>query len=71
MSLLPDTIKELAMLGANIEITDSKLLPDTLKDLVRIAASREGHVTIDAKGLLPATLKEIAIIGRKHVTFRV
>jgi imidazolonepropionase-like amidohydrolase len=71
MPYQPNAIKELAMLGANIEIADSTFTPETLKEIVHIVASKESHVTIHAKNLNPDTLREIATIGGKHVTLRV
>lgn len=72
MSFLPNTVENLARLGANIEITsETNYLPQTLENIVRIAAGAGGHVTIHAQGKLPQTLENLARIGGNNVTFQV
>ncbi len=72
MALLPQTLEQLARIGANIEITDGvSYLPQTLELIVRIAAENGSHVTISANGKLPQTLEQLAKIGGNHLTIRV
>ena len=72
MALLPQTIENLARLGANIEIEpDTRLLPQTLENIVRICVGSGGHVTISAKGKLPQMLENLVRIGKNNVTIRV
>ncbi|WP_343725519.1 hypothetical protein [Herbaspirillum huttiense] len=71
MNFLPETLENLARLGANIEIgPNSGYLPETLEKIVRLASSREAHVVISAQGLLPETLEKLARIGRKNLTIK-
>jgi hypothetical protein len=70
MAYSVDTLKELAILGVNLELIEGSYSADSLKDLARLVASREAMLTIHVKGLSAGSLKEIAIIGRKHITFR-
>ncbi|EGQ9204118.1 hypothetical protein F6H22_02670 [Vibrio cholerae] len=69
--LLPQTIENLARIGANIEICpENNLLPQTLESIVRICVANGGHVTISAQGLFPQTLENLARIGRNKLTIR-
>jgi len=72
MALLPNTVENLARMGANIEVTaETNYLPQTLENIVRIAVGAGGHVTIHAQGKLPQTLENLARIGGNSVTFQV
>ena len=72
MAYLPQTLEQLARIGANLEIgPDNNYLPQTLEALVRIVAGHGAHITIHATNLLPQTLEQLARIGGKHLTIRV
>ncbi|MBS9958236.1 hypothetical protein [Vibrio alginolyticus] len=72
MSLFPQTIENLARMGANIEITESTtLFPQTLENIVRICVAAGGHVTISSQGIFPQTLERLAQIGGNNITISV
>ncbi|AJY20077.1 hypothetical protein UA19_01920 [Burkholderia multivorans] len=70
MGPLPQTLETLARLGVHLDISEHDYLPQTLETLVRLVAHYEGHITINASKCLPATLENLARIGRTHITFR-
>ncbi|MEZ8241972.1 hypothetical protein AB6C73_26355 [Vibrio splendidus] len=72
MSLFPQTIENLARMGANIEITESTtLFPQTLENIVRLCVAAGGNVTISANGIFPQTLERLVQIGGNNVTIRI
>lgn len=68
MSIGAATAKELAMLGANLEVR-SGLGAVTLKELAQICASKGSMLTISSSLVGAATAKEIAQIATGSVTF--
>ena len=66
MAIGPATAKELARLGANLEIRDG-IGPATIKEIVRIASAGQ-NITVSSKVIGPATAKELARIGKNKVT---
>lgn len=72
MSLFPQTIENLARMGANIEITEgTTLFPQTLENIVRLCVTAGGHVTISSNGMFPQTLERLVQIGGNNVTIRI
>ena len=72
MAYLPQTLEQLARLGANIEIGAGNIyLPQTLETLVQIVVGTGAHITIHATNQLPQTLERLARIGGRHLTIRV
>lgn len=72
MPFLPQTLEQLAQLGANLELgPGGTYMPDTLEKIVRIAKASGAHVTISAEKYMPNTLEQLARLGGSNVTFRV
>lgn len=70
MSVLPQTMENLAAIGVNIDITDNSFVPQTLENLVAMVRSKGSHITINAAGYIPATLERLAMIGGSNLTLR-
>ncbi len=68
MGIGPETAKELASLGANLDIR-SGVGPETAKEIARICAQKGTHLRVSSKVIGPDTAKEIARIAHGHITF--
>lgn len=69
MGISSDSAKDIARIGANIEITPaSNFSSDSVKDIVRIAITKNIHVTIHASKYSSDSLKDMAKIGKEKVT---
>jgi hypothetical protein len=64
---LPQTLENLARLGANITIEDSTYLPQTLNNLALLVKQNGGHLTISGS-YLPQTLENLARIAGNKLT---
>jgi hypothetical protein len=67
MAIGPSTAKELAHLGANLDIR-SGIGPETAKEIARICAQKGTHLRVGSKAIGPNTAKEIVRIAKDHVT---
>lgn len=69
MGISSDSAKDIARIGANIEITStSNFSSDTVKDIIRIATTKGIHVTIHASKYSSDSLKDMARIGKEKIT---
>lgn len=72
MGITSTSAKEIAKIGANIEITaESGYTSASAKEIIRIAVSRGNHVTIHAASYTSTSLKEFASIGKDKVTIKI
>lgn len=69
MGISSDSAKDIARIGANIEITpESGFSSDSVKDIIRIASPKGLHVKVHASKYPSDTLKDMARIGKENVT---
>lgn len=69
MGISSDSAKDIARIGANIEITaESNFSSDSVKDIIRIAHPKRLHVTVHASKYSSDSLKDMARIGKENVT---
>lgn len=69
MGISSDSAKDIARIGANIEITtESGFSSDSVKDIVRIASSKGLHVRVHGSKYSSDSLKFMARIGKENVT---
>lgn len=72
MSLMPQSVEQLARLGANIEITaEAGFMPQSIETIIQIAVANGSRVTIDAKPYMPQSLERFVQLGGKNITIRV
>lgn len=69
MGISSDSAKDIARIGANLEITsESGFSSDSAKDIIRIACAKGLHVKVHASKYSSDSLKEMARIGKENVT---
>ena len=72
MGITSASAKEIAKIGANIEITaESGYTSASVKEILKISVSRGAHVTVHAASYTSASLKEFASIGKGKVTIKI
>lgn len=67
MSIGSVTAKELARMGANLEIRDG-LGSTTIKEIVRIAKEKGSKISVSSRCISSVTAKELILIGGTSVT---
>lgn len=70
MAYLPQSIEQIASIGANVSISANHMLPQSVEKIAAICKAKGGHLTLrDASKYLPQSLEKIAAIAKDHVTF--
>lgn len=69
MIYLPDSVKRIALTGANVVIDANDYLPETVHEIISAAKSVGANISIlNASRYLPATTEGLARAGGKNVT---
>jgi hypothetical protein len=72
MSITSVSAKELAKLGANLEITaDADFTSPSVKEIVKIVVSKGKHITVHAGPYTSPSLKEMVKIGGDNITIAI
>ena len=72
MGISSTSTKELAKLGANIEITGNCGHSSTsVKDIIKIVVAKGKHITVSAEKYSSTSLKEMVKLGGNNITIKI